>query len=60
MTVIQPPETIIVDSDHVFCDGGVAELGHPRIYMALKNGKADCGYCGRRFVMDVKPKVAAH
>uniref|UniRef100_A0A0K0D997 Zf-CHCC domain-containing protein n=1 Tax=Angiostrongylus cantonensis TaxID=6313 RepID=A0A0K0D997_ANGCA len=34
----------------VFCDGGHAALGHPRIFINLdKPGLHVCGYCGNRF-----------
>ena len=47
----QPPEIIEVDTKTVWCDGGGA-LGHPRIYMNLSaEGKAECGYCDRQFVL---------
>jgi NADH dehydrogenase (ubiquinone) Fe-S protein 6 len=37
-----------VDSRVVSCDGG--ELGHPKVYINLDQGKAtSCGYCGQRF-----------
>jgi uncharacterized Zn-finger protein len=36
----------------VSCDGGGGALGHPRIYMNLSvDGKAECGYCDRQFVL---------
>jgi uncharacterized Zn-finger protein len=48
----QPPEIIEVDTKTVSCDGGEGVLGHPRIYMNLSvEGKADCGYCDRQFVL---------
>ncbi|XP_011212466.1 NADH dehydrogenase [ubiquinone] iron-sulfur protein 6, mitochondrial [Bactrocera dorsalis] len=35
----------------VYCDGGDANLGHPKIYINLdKPGPQICGYCGLRFV----------
>jgi uncharacterized Zn-finger protein len=44
-----PPETIEVDGDTAVCDGGGGALGHPRIYIPLKDGVGECGYCDRRF-----------
>jgi uncharacterized Zn-finger protein len=51
-----PPEIVEVDRLVVACDGGGA-LGHPRVYLNLTDGVAECGYCDRRFVLrpGVKP-----
>jgi len=53
-----PPETILVDSTRVVCDGasdipGGAALGHPRVFIEIDAdiGYADCGYCDRRFML---------
>ncbi|XP_067626246.1 NADH dehydrogenase [ubiquinone] iron-sulfur protein 6, mitochondrial [Eurosta solidaginis] len=44
-----PP--IEVSERVVYCDGGDANLGHPKIYINLdKPGPQTCGYCGLRFV----------
>ena len=49
---MQPTETIQVETETVGCDGGGGALGHPLVYLTLDNGgKADCPYCGRRFVL---------
>jgi uncharacterized Zn-finger protein len=53
-----PPETIEVESTVVACDGGGGALGHPRIYLNMRDGEAECGYCDRRYVL--KPGAAAH
>ncbi len=50
------PETILVDSMVVACDGSgevSAELGHPRVYLRVdpEFGFVECGYCDRRFVL---------
>ena len=55
MSSIPPPETIIVDSMSVACDGSgevSAALGHPRVYLRIdpELGYVECGYCDRRFV----------
>ena len=58
----QTPETTVVDSARVWCDGsgGIrsctsvrpAALGHPRVWLQIdESGYADCGYCDRRFVL---------
>jgi uncharacterized Zn-finger protein len=56
------PETTIVDTHRVWCDGAgnirggenylPASLGHPRVWMEIgSKGYVDCGYCDRRFVL---------
>ena len=60
------PETTIVDTPRVWCDGAgdirggenylSASLGHPRVWMQIdEKGYADCGYCDRRFVLEGGP-----
>lgn len=62
----QVPETTLVDSPRVWCDGagGIrggtnyrpAALGHPRVYMQIdERGYVDCGYCDRRFILKGGP-----
>ncbi|NKB15990.1 MAG: zinc-finger domain-containing protein [Sphingomonadales bacterium] len=59
---IPPPETLLVDTRRVSCDGssGIrggtgyrpAALGHPRVFLEIdEHGYVDCGYCDRRFVL---------
>ncbi len=49
---MQPTETIHVETETVGCDGGGGTLGHPMVYLTLgREGKADCPYCGRRFIL---------
>ncbi len=55
-----PPETIEVDSDTAVCDGGDGALGHPRVYIPLKAGVGECGYCDRKFVRRKRAKPVAH
>ena len=56
------PETTLVDSRRVWCDGAgdirggaqyrSAALGHPRVWLEIdEKNYADCGYCDRRFVL---------
>ena len=47
------PETVIVDSHRVACDGPEGgALGHPRVYLEMgARHFVDCGYCDRRFVL---------
>jgi uncharacterized Zn-finger protein len=58
----QPPETTIVDTTRVSCDGAghirggagfrASALGHPRVWLEIdEHGFVECGYCDRRFVL---------
>lgn len=49
-----PPDIVEVETTEVSCDGG--ELGHPKVYLALRNGEVECPYCDRKFVL--KPRSA--
>lgn len=46
------PETEIVDTWRVACDGGEGALGHPRVWLTLdrSTGQATCGYCDKEFL----------
>jgi uncharacterized Zn-finger protein len=55
-----PPEIIEVDTLEVACDGGGGALGHPRVYLSLERGEAECGYCDRRFVLRPGATAAQH
>ena len=60
-----PPETVLVDSTRVKCDGasdirGGAALGHPRVWLEIDDtGMVECGYCDRRFVLRGGPADGA-
>ncbi len=67
---IAPPETILVDTARVWCDGASdirgganfrpAALGHPKVYLQIdEHGYVDCGYCDRRFVLRGGPADGA-
>ena len=46
-----PPETIVVRSHRIACDGVGGALGHPRVWLEMgAAGFVDCSYCDRRFV----------
>ena len=53
----QPPETTRVPTTRARCEGASdvagTGLGHPRVWLEIDtaDGYADCGYCGRRFVL---------
>ena len=64
------PETTLVDTPRVWCDGAgdirgganyrPAALGHPRVWMQIdEKGYVDCGYCDRRFVLRGGPADGA-
>ncbi len=54
------PETITVDAEEIYCDGGNSDAGHPRVFLAMnKQGFVDCPYCGRHFVLSAGGKKAA-
>lgn len=45
------PETILVRSHKIACDGVGGALGHPRVWLEMgEAGFVDCSYCDRRFV----------
>lgn len=49
--IIPPPETIMVRSHRVACEGVGGALGHPRVWLELGGQDfVDCPYCDRRFV----------
>ena len=50
---VEAPETEIVETNRVACDGGEGALGHPRVWISISAelGFAECGYCDKRFVL---------
>jgi len=45
------PETVLVRSHRIACDGVGGALGHPRVWLEMgAAGFVDCPYCDRRFV----------
>lgn len=50
------PETEIVRSWKVACDGGVGALGHPRVWLTIphETGFVECNYCDKLFVHEDK------
>ena len=49
---LQAPETRIVNTWRVACDGSEGALGHPRVWLPIPHdrGWVECGYCDKRFV----------
>lgn len=57
---IEAPETVIVDTYRVACDGGEGALGHPRVWLQIPTalGWVECPYCDCKYVhKDFKDKV---
>ena len=55
------PETKIVDTYRVACDGGEGALGHPRVWLQVDEtkGYVECGYCDAKYVhKDFADKVS--
>ncbi|MDR3451016.1 MAG: zinc-finger domain-containing protein [Alphaproteobacteria bacterium] len=58
---MQPPETIIVDTAKIACDGDADSSPHPRVYLKIaKEGFVDCPYCGKRFILKEGAHADAH
>jgi uncharacterized Zn-finger protein len=56
---IDAPETIVVSTTRVACDGGGGALGHPKIYLEMGDeNSVECGYCDRRFVLSAEAMKA--
>lgn len=57
---IAPPETKIVDTYRVSCDGGEGALGHPRVWLQIdgETGWVECPYCDARYVHRDFPEAA--
>ena len=49
---IPAPETKIVETWRVACDGGEGALGHPRVWLNIPHDKGwvECPYCDCRYV----------
>ena len=57
----EPVEIIETDKTVVACDGGDGPLGHPRVFLNMgDDGKVECPYCGRLFVLKDDATAAAH
>jgi NADH dehydrogenase (ubiquinone) Fe-S protein 6 len=55
-TMIDAPETILVRTRRIACDGSGEDvppaLGHPKVWLEIdETGAVECGYCDRRFVL---------
>lgn len=49
---IAAPETEVVQTWKVACDGGEGALGHPRVWLVIPEdtGWVECGYCDKRYI----------
>ncbi|SEP97893.1 zinc-finger domain-containing protein [Thalassovita taeanensis] len=49
----QAPETKIVESSKIACDGGDGALGHPRVWLHIPEdtGYVECPYCDAKYVL---------
>ena len=53
---IDAPETSVVNSKSVACDGGDDALGHPKVYLNMGDeGQVECPYCDALFVLEGGP-----
>lgn len=45
-------DVVSANTRHVSCDGGDEDLGHPKVYLEIKQGvdRVECPYCGKTFV----------
>ena len=50
------PETVVVRSGRIACDGVGGALGHPRVWLEMGEATfVECPYCDRRFVLKGGP-----
>ena len=58
--LVQPgleAERFVVQERVVACDGGGGGLGHPRVWLRIRDEQTYCPYCSRVYVLD---KQARH
>ena len=48
---VTPDDTITAHSRVVGCDGGGGALGHPLVYLRIKEKQVTCPYCSRTYVL---------
>lgn len=59
--VTKAPESKLVDSYRVACDGGEGALGHPRVWLQIppETGFVECPYCDCKYIhRDFEGKVS--
>lgn len=54
---IEAPETKIVDTAKIACDGGEGALGHPRVWLHIpaEDGFVECPYCDAKYILKDGP-----
>ncbi|PVV01981.1 hypothetical protein BB560_003579 [Smittium megazygosporum] len=54
ITLIEKEPLRLVNGRKAYCDGGLGDMGHPRVYLNLDKPDTPvaCGYCGLRFMRD--------
>ena len=57
---IDAPETKIVETARVACDGGEGALGHPRVWLQIpdETGWVECPYCDCKFILKGREDAA--
>ena len=51
-----PPESVVVRSHRIACEGMGGALGHPKVWLEMgAAGFVDCSYCDRRFIAATRP-----
>lgn len=48
----KPIEIVHTSLQIVACEGNHPALGHPRVFLKLKNGQATCPYCSKSFIFE--------
>lgn len=58
---IEAPETKIVETYRVACDGSEGALGHPRVYLQIPEaeGFVECPYCDCKYIHKDHAEAAA-
>ncbi len=58
---IEAPETKIVETYRVACDGNEGALGHPRVYLQIPEaeGFVECPYCDCKYIHKDHVEAAA-
>jgi len=54
------PETKIVETSKVACDGGEGALGHPRVWLQIPEAKGfvECPYCDCKYILKGRDQAA--
>ena len=48
---VTPEDRIMVERRVIACDGGGGTLGHPTIYLRIKEQQVTCPYCSRSYAL---------